>query len=448
MAILQAGQEPLVDLGQFLAPFGRFLRRSESRHALERYATGLFSGTSRKTASELGRSLPGTNGQQLQEFLTRTEWDPRQMDQLRVEHMRAYACVGNGVLIIDDTGFAKKGASSVGVARQYSGTLGRVDNCQVLVTAHYVDRVFDWPIAAHLYLPEIWAEDMARREKAKVPEAVQFQTKGEIGLELVNWSIQKQIPFRVVVVDAGYGDQPILLDGLVALGIAHIAAVSSKTRFRYAELVDQDQGDPPPPPYSGRGKPRKAPTLKERIPALEAREIFEQLPPEAWQRVAWRRGAKGPLVKEFAKVEVFRSGHRGAHLSIRGWLMLERPISKPARLEDRKYYFAWNLNEPSLEELVELAHIRWVIERFYQDAKGELGLDHYEGRRWTGFHRHVALVMLAHCYLTLRQSYGAYTIEQGPPRQGQSRTARPIAPGRGFPPKGKKKHGRATQGGA
>ncbi len=448
MAILQAGIEPLVDLRQFLAPFSQFLRRSESRHALERYATGLLSGTERKTASALGRSLPGTSGQRLQEFLTRTEWNPGQMDQLRVEQMRTYACAGNGVLIIDDTGFAKKGTASVGVARQYSGTLGRVDNCQVLVTAHYVDRVFDWPVTARLYLPEGWVTDKARRQKGHVPESVSFQTKGSIGLDFVNWSIQAHVPFRAVVIDAGYGDQPVLLDGLVALRTPHIAAVSSAVRFRHAESVDQDQGDPPPPPYSGRGKPRKAPALKERIPAIEAGEIFEQLPPEAWQRVAWRTGTKGPLVKEFARVEVFRSGYRGAHLAVRGWLLGERPISRRVRKEDHKYYFAWNLDGLSLEELVELAHIRWVIERFYQDAKGELGLDHYEGRRWTGFHRHVALVMLAHCYLTLRQTYGADIIERGPPTPGQCQNAPPVAPGRGFPPKRQKKHGRATQSGS
>jgi SRSO17 transposase len=370
------------------------------------------------------------------------------MDQLRVEYMRSHACVGNGVLILDDTGFAKKGTASVGVGRQYSGTLGRVDNCQVLVTAHYVDRVFDWPVTACLYLPDSWAQDEVRRKKAHVPQSVLFQTKGEIGLELVNWSIRAQIPFRAVVVDSGYGDQPSLLDGLVALKMPHIAGVSSSSRFRLAESVDQDQGDPPPPPYSGRGKPRKATTLKERIPALEAQEIIGKLPNEAWQRVAWRNGTKGPLIKEFARVEVFRSGYRGAHLPVRGWLLAERPVSRSAQKEDLKYYFAWKLDELSLEELVELAHIRWVIERFYQDAKGEFGLDHYEGRLWTGFHRHVALVMLAHCYLTLRQSYGADTIEQGPPGEVWSQSARSLAPGRGFPPKGKEKYGRPTQSGS
>jgi SRSO17 transposase len=448
MAILQAGVEPLVDLEKFLAPFGQLLRRSESRESLERYTTGLLSGTSRKTASEIGRSLPEINGQRLQEFLTRTDWDPGEMDQLRAEHMRTHACVGNGVLILDETGFAKKGTASVGVARQYSGTLGRVDNSQVLVTAHYVDRVFDWPVTARLYLPERWAHDEVRRGKAHVPKWVQFQTKGQVGLDMVKWSIEAKVPFGAVVIDAGYGDQPVLLDGLVALEMPHIAGVSSSLRLRLAESVDADQGDPPPPPYSGRGKSKKATTLKERIPALEAQEIMEKLPPEAWQRVAWTNGTKGPLIKEFARVEVFRSGYRGAHLPVRGWLLGERPVSRLAGKEDLKYYFAWNLETLSLEQLVELAHIRWVIERFYQDAKGELGLDHYEGRLWTGFHRHVALVMLAHCYLTLRQGYGADTIEQRPPAQGKSLSASSLAPGRGFPPKGKKKHGRAARGSA
>ena len=143
MAILKAGLAPLGDLREFLKPFAGLVRRSQSRHALERYTTGLVADLGRKTASDLGRAVAGTNGQRLQEFLTRTNWEPREMDRLRVQQMVERASVGEGVQIIDDTGFAKKGTHSVGVARQYSGTLGRVDNCQVEVTSHYVDNVFD-----------------------------------------------------------------------------------------------------------------------------------------------------------------------------------------------------------------------------------------------------------------------------------------------------------------
>jgi SRSO17 transposase len=444
MEIPKAGLEPLVDLQLFLAPFGRLVRRAESRQAMERYTTGLVSGTSRKNATQLGRSLPGTNGQQLQELLTRTQWDPWSMDQLRIEHMCGYASVGNGVLVLDDTGFAKKGGGSVGVSRQYSGTLGRVDNCQILVTAHYVDRVFDWPVTARLYLPETWVDDRERRHKAQVPGSLVFQTKGEIALDLVDRANLAQVPFRVVVVDAGYGDQPSLLDGLVARNIPHVVGVSCATRFRLAELVDGDSGEQQAAAYRGRGRPRKASGLKERVPPQQAQELFAQLPSEAWQSVAWRNGVKGPLVKEFALLSVFRTGQRGNHLLVRGHLLAERSLSKSRKAEDLKYYFAWGLDTLSLAELVEIAHVRWVVERFYQDAKGELGLDHYEGRLWTGFHRHVALVMLAHCYLTLRQSYGPDVLAHGPPIQGGAKEAGRPSPARGFPPKGQKKHGRTA----
>lgn len=143
MAIVKAGAEPLDDLAAFVAPFGRLFRRAESREALERYATGLLSDVARKTAAEMGRRIPRTSDQRLQEFLTRTAWEAREMDRLRVAHMLRHASMGAGVLVVDDTGFAKKGQQSVGVARQYPGTLGRVDNCQVLVSTHYVDSVFD-----------------------------------------------------------------------------------------------------------------------------------------------------------------------------------------------------------------------------------------------------------------------------------------------------------------
>ena len=447
MAIPKSGPEPLLDLVTFLEPFGRLVRRSESRAARERYTTGLLSGVDRKNASELGRSMPGTNGQKLQEFLTRTAWAPWEMDELRIEYMRTYATVDDGVLIFDDTGLPKKGTASVGVTRQYSGTLGRVDNCQVVVTAHYVDRVFDWPVTARLYLPKSWTEDSARRKRAQVPESISFQTKGEIALELVDRARTAQVPFRVIVVDAGYGDQPVFLDGLVERQIPHVAAVSGAIRFRLAVEVDRDPGDGTPPPHAGAGRPKKASTLKTRIAPQEAAMLMDELPAETWHRVAWRNGTKGPLVKEFALVEVFRSGRRGEHLPVRGWLLGERPIGKADRLEQRKYYFIWKLSELAVEDLVDLAHVRWVIERFYQDAKGELGFDHYEGRLWSGFHRHVALVMLAHSYLSLRQSYVSEVTDRPPPKGARKALKQNITPtARGFPPTEQKKHRRPEKG--
>ena len=441
MAVLKAGPEALVDLAAFLEPFGRLVRRSESRQSLERYTTGLLSDLGRKTASDIGRAVAATSSQRLQEFLTRTAWDPKEMDQLRVRYMLQHASVGQGVVLLDDTGFAKKGRHSVGVARQYSGTLGRIDNCQVRVTSHYVDRVFDWPIRGRLYLPKEWVTDRERRMKAQVPRQIALQTKGQIALELVDEGLQAGIPIRAVVADAGYGDQPALLDGLEKRGLPYVVGMASTVRFRRAQAVEEDPGDGPPPLYRGKGRPRKALGIKERIPTEEAGALVTGLAEKAWQTVAWREGTKGALVKEFARLRVFRSGQRGEPLASSGWLVGERP--RAGHRGDTKYYFAWGLDGQSLEELVQLAHLRWVIERFYQDAKGELGLDDYEGRLWTGFHRHVALVMLAHCYLALRQSYGSQVTEPASPRGVPKRKKRPTSspPERGFPPTGPAERG-------
>ncbi len=429
MVIFKAGAEPLLGLAAYLKPFIALVRRSESKHALERYTTGLLSDIPRKTASDMGRALPGTNDQRLREFLTNTAWDSREMDRLRIDQMVKHATAGDGVLIVDDTGFAKKGTHSVGVSRQYSGTLGRVDNCQVLVTVHYVDGVFDWPVMSRVYLPEQWATDSARRDKAQVPSEISFQTKGKIALDLIDEGRNAGIESSTVLADAGYGDQPAFLDGLEDRKMAYGVGLAVSVQFRLAEAVEADPGDPPPLEHLGKGRPRKPSALEDRVPTLEVRAILDELPPEAWGRIAWREGTKGALVKECARVRVYRTGQRGKHIASSGWLIGERPLA--GRGGDRKQYLVWGLDDLGLEELMGLLHARWVIERFYQDAKGELGLDDYEGRLWHGFHRHMALVMLAHCYLTLQQSYGAALMDQNS-----------AATARGFPPGGEEKHRR------
>ena len=448
MAIPKAGPEPLTDLAAFLEPFGSLVRRSESREAMERYATGLLSDLSRKTAADMGRVLPGTSDQRLQELLTNTAWEFGAMDRLRIEHMLRYASVGSGVLIVDDTGLPKKGRHSVGVARQYSGTLGRVDNCQVVVTTHYVDRVFDWPVNARLYVPKSWAGDGERRSRTRTPEEIGFRTKGEIALALIDEAAEAGLDDLLpVVADAGYGDQPTFLDGLQARSRPYAVGLEGTLLFRLVADVDADAGDGPPPPYSGQGRPRKASSLADRVQPREARAILADLPEEAWTRVAWREGRKGALVKEAARVRVHRTGARGKHLPTTGWLLGERPLC--GHSGEVKQYFVWALDDLTLEDLIELVHVRWVIERFYQDAKGELGLDDYEGRLWTGLHRHIALVMLAHSFLTLRQSYGPDLTGPAPPGpEPQDGFAPSAPPARGFPPGGPKQRGRSQAAGA
>ena len=429
----------MADLAEFLDPFASLVRRAENRRALERYTTGLLADLPRKTASDLGRVVAGTNGQRLQEFLTRTEWDSGAMDRLRVGYMAAHASIGQGIQIIDDTGFAKKGTHSVGVARQYSGTLGRVDNCQVLVTSHYVDRKFDWPITARLYLPEKWTQDEARLSAAKVPSGTTFKTKGEIALELIDSGIAAGAPTWAVVADAGYGEQPRFLEGLERRGLPYAVGVPSSTRFRLALEVDHDPGMDLMPPYQGRGRPRRPQRLEDRLPSREARALLEALPEDAWSAISWREGTKGDLAKRFVRVRVYRVGQMGKHLPSNGWLLGERPL--PGHQGEAKYYLAWGLDTRSLHDLVTLAHCRWVIERFYQDTKGELGLDDYEGRFWTGLHRHVSLVMLAHCYLALRRRITESNEPPPEPNVASNQVqATPTASMAGSPPKGSRKH--------
>jgi SRSO17 transposase len=233
-----------------------------------------------------------------------------------------------------------------------------------------------------------------------------------------------------VVTDAGYGDQNPFLDGLESRQLAYGAAIGVAVRFRLADAVEADAGDPPVSAYSGKGRPRKASSLEQRVPSLEAKTILDGLPAKAWRRVTWREGTKGPMAKQFARIRVYRSGYRGKHLLSQGWLIGERPL--PGHGGDRKQYLVWGLDELNLKQQASLLHVRWIVERFYQDAKGELGLDDYEGRFWPGLHRHLALVLLAHCFLALQQRYD--------PAQ---RHARPASPARGFPPGGPPKSGRS-----
>src|SRR5436309_12025269 len=184
--IPQAPLEPMPQLAEFLTPFHVHFLRSEGRHALDRYLTGLLTELPNKNCDTIAASIPGTSEQQLQGLLTTTAWDEQDLNGQRVRRMTRLPGEGDGVLIFDDTGFAKQGRCSVGVARQYSGTLGKVGNCQVAVNCHYAERTLAWPVATRLYLPKLWAGDAVRRQRAHVPDEVTFQTKPAIALALLD----------------------------------------------------------------------------------------------------------------------------------------------------------------------------------------------------------------------------------------------------------------------
>src|SRR3954447_14662501 len=272
--------EPLPALDEFLRPFHVHFARSEATHALERYLTGLLTEHPNKNCDTLARVVPGTSEQRLQGLLTTMAWDEDDLNRQRVERLLALPTEGDGVLIFDDTGFAKQGQCSVGVARQYSGTLGRTGNCQVAVNCHYAERTIAWPVATRLYLHESWAQDPARCRKAKVPEAVAFQTKPAIALALLDRARAWGVKHACVVADADYGDNPNFLAGL------------DERRERYVVAVRRD--------FAVVGRRRGA------EPSRRAEAMLEALPASAWRLVRWREGSRGWLRGRFAAVRCWR----------------------------------------------------------------------------------------------------------------------------------------------
>src|SRR5215472_13643052 len=213
---VHASPDELPELKEFLGSFRVRFRRPEGAEALERYTTGLLTELPTKNCDTMAQAVPGTSEQRRQEFLTNMPWDEADLNPQRVQKMTAEATLGAGVLVLDDTGFPKQGKTSVGVARQYSGTLGKVGHCQIAVTCCDTDPQATWPVAVRLYLPRAWADDPDRRGRARVPDEVTFQTKPELALALLDQARAWGVPSRGVVADADYGDNPNFLAGVEA----------------------------------------------------------------------------------------------------------------------------------------------------------------------------------------------------------------------------------------
>ena len=392
---IHASPASLPELDEFLATFQVRFRRPEGKAALERYLTGLLTELPNKSCDTMAEAVPGTNEQRLQEFLTNMQWDEQDLNCQRVAKMIAEATVGNGVLLFDDTGFAKQGKASVGVARQYSGTLGQVGNCQVAVTCCYSDLQARWPVAGRLSLPQEWTDDPERLRRARVPADVPFQTKPQIALALLDQARAWGVPHRCVVAEADYGDNPNFLAGLETRNARYVVAVRSDLQVR--------------------PKGRDAPHTQ------RVDQVLSAVPRRQWRTIRWRHGSKGWLRKKFVAVRAWRITAEGETRI--GWLLGERAAR--GQPEEHKYYWSNLPASASLEELVDYAHRRHAIEQFHEEAKEALGWDQYQGRLWPGFHRHAVTVMLAMSFLIwleLRQ-------RQSHPNRGRPRD--PFSPSAG-----------------
>jgi SRSO17 transposase len=296
--------------------------------------------------------------------------------------------------IVDDTGFPKQGKHSVGVARQYCGQIGKQDNCQAAVSLSVSTWGASLPIAWRLYLPEVWCQDSARRQQAGVPEGIEFQTKPEIALQQIRKAVEQKVAVGVVLADAGYGNGTPFRSALTQLGLSYIVGIESSTTV----WEPGQQPLPAPPRKPGRGAAPKRLQRNADHQPIAVKQLALSLPSSVWKDIAWRPGSQGTLRSRFAAVRV-RPAHRDEKRTVphpEEWLLIEWPKEES---EPTKYWLSTLPVRTSLKSLVKIAKHRWIIERDYEELKQELGLGHYEGRSWRGFHHHATLCIAAYGFL-------------------------------------------------
>jgi SRSO17 transposase len=375
-------------LSGWLEPFEREFGHVAQRGAFRRYLLGLLSDSRRKSMSAMLERVhdPGTY-QAFQHFITDAPWTAAPIWR----RLRATLPDREGVLILDGTSFPKQGTHSVGVARQYCGTLGKIANCQVAVTAALWTGTRAWMLGASLYLPEAWLT-ADQRHRARIPATVPFQEKWRLALTLLRHVRASGITVTAVLGDAEFGDNATLRRALHRAQLPYALGVSSdlKVFVGTPALVAPD-------PLVGLGRPRTRRVLAPGVSTVTALALAAAQPRRAWRRITWRNGANRPWRARFLALRV-TPGHewRQRRLAPDVWLLCERDLGSTPRT---KYYLVDLPSTASLKALVQLAHQRWAIEQQYQELKDELGLDHFEGRFLPGWQKHVVLTALAYAWL-------------------------------------------------
>jgi SRSO17 transposase len=378
-----------LELDNLFVTVGHRFSRVELRRRMRDYVRGLLAPVARKNSWQLAERAGHSTPDGLQHLLAGAKWQP---DDIRDDLQKYVADTlgeDGGVLIIDDTGFIKKGTTSAGVQRQYSGTAGRTENCQIGVFAAYASSRGRVLVDRDLYLPKSWAEDRERCRAAKVPDEREFSTKGELARHIVLRCLASPLPITWVTADAAYGQESRFRRMLEQSGVGYVLAVP-KSQFTVG------------------------------CPRIDG--LFAQAPAEAWEKISCGNGAKGPRVYHWAAVRlpaVAEFDYQGEVPHRMRWALARRSISKP---DEIAYYLAYTPLDATVKELVRIAGTRWAIEECFQAAKNECGLDQYEVRRYVGWYRHITLAMLAHAFLaaTAHQARekGAEPMRQ--PRQSGS----------------------------
>lgn len=392
--------DPLVSVKQHLESFAAEILADAMNRPVQMangalYLRGLIESGARKSLEPMVERLGGeANYQSLQQFLADSTWDPASV--VRAVAARVVPKIKVEAWVLDDTGFVKDGTRSPGVKRQYSGTLGKIGNCQIGVSLHAVGTKGTVPLGWMLYLPKEWCEDPERRKRAKIPDTIEFRTKPELGVELIERAGAWDICPAPVLGDCAYGDNTTLRTRLCERGTEYVLSVAAETTVFSPETTFEV------PEQSGRGRPksRLRPDRKpEPIGALIARAS-----PENFATVTFRDGPNGEALTSrfvFMRVRAANKAQNGVPCAPREeWLIAEWPEGRERPTD----YWISNLPpDTPHERLARLSRLRWKIELDYKQLKGELGLDHYEGRSWLGWYHHTALVTAAHGFLTLER---------------------------------------------
>jgi SRSO17 transposase len=401
-------------LESFVDGYAPLFGRPEAQGHARRFVHGLLLGGERRSVENIAEAVDGGVVRSLQAFITAAPWDAQAvLGELR-RQVAAKWGDADAVLIVDETGFPKKGVKSVGVKRQYSGTLGRTDNCQVGVFLTYSSPRGDTLVDRRLFLPAEWAADRPRRAEAGVPDGVIFRTKPALALGMVADAVASGMPFRWVAGDSVYGDSPTFCQGVRALGKWYVLDSSADARVWTSEPVVVPPGRKP-----ARGRPTTKPAVATKPVRVD--EVVAGLPESAWRRVTVAKGSQGPRVYEYAEVAVW--------FSEEGWpsgperLLVRRSLGQEPEV---KYH---RTNAPPTVPLGTLAGVRatrWRIEQDIQNGKGECGLDEYETRGWVGWHHHTALSVLALWFLARQRANGGKNRRP----DGAGSASRPRTPAR------------------
>lgn len=355
-------------LGKLHRRIGQRFARSEARERVKRYLLGLLGRVERKNGWQMAEAIGERDPQGVQRLLNTAKWDADEVrDDLREYVLEHLAEEASGVLIVDETGFLKKGEKSVGVARQYTGTAGETVNCQVGVFLAYSSEKGAAFLDRALYLPRAWTNDPARRAEAGVPEGLLFRNKIELAERMLKRAFEAEVPARWVVADSFYGRSHAFRAWL------------EERRRPYAVMVPKTNAVP----LGGRKK--------------KIERYVERLPKDAFSEVRPARDTGGRRPWEWACVELAPDQEKG----MKRWLLVRRSTDDP---EEMGFYQAYGPEETPIEELVRVCQERWAVEECFAEAKGEVGLDHYEVRRWDPWHRHVTLCLLAHAFLAVVRS--------------------------------------------